>query len=42
MGMHMKDDNSIIYREWAPNAVSASLIGEFSMLHHRLQCILNS
>jgi 1,4-alpha-glucan branching enzyme len=31
MGIHMKDDESIVYREWAPNAVQASLIGEFSM-----------
>lgn len=25
-----KSDNSIVYREWAPNAVSASLIGDFN------------
>ncbi len=31
MGIHMRDDKSIVYREWAPNAVKAALIGEFSM-----------
>jgi len=30
MGLHMKQDKSIVYREWAPNAVKASLMGEFS------------
>ncbi|KAK3315192.1 glycoside hydrolase family 13 protein [Apodospora peruviana] len=29
-GLHMKDDKSIVYREWAPNAVQASLIGDFN------------
>lgn len=32
MGLHMNKDKSISYREWAPNAVQASLIGEFSKL----------
>lgn len=26
----MDNDNNIVYREWAPNAVKASLIGDFS------------
>lgn len=26
----MQDDKSIVYREWAPNAVHAALIGDFS------------
>jgi 1,4-alpha-glucan branching enzyme len=30
MGLHM--NKGISYREWAPNAVQASLIGEFSKL----------
>jgi 1,4-alpha-glucan branching enzyme len=29
-GFHVQKDNSVIYREWAPNAAGASLIGEFS------------
>ncbi|KAK3320968.1 glycoside hydrolase family 13 protein [Cercophora scortea] len=29
-GLHMKSDGSIAYREWAPNAVQASLIGDFN------------
>jgi len=29
-GLNVQPDNSIVYREWAPNAVAASLIGEFS------------
>lgn len=32
MGLHMNKDKSINYREWAPNAAQASLIGEFSKL----------
>jgi 1,4-alpha-glucan branching enzyme len=31
-GLQVKDDNTIVYREWAPNAVQASLIGDFSKL----------
>lgn len=30
MGLHMQDDKSIVYREWAPNAVHAALIGDFN------------
>ncbi|KHN97821.1 1,4-alpha-glucan branching enzyme [Metarhizium album ARSEF 1941] len=30
LGLNVNDDNTIIYREWAPNAVAASLIGDFS------------
>jgi 1,4-alpha-glucan branching enzyme len=26
----VKEDGTIIYREWAPNALQASLIGDFS------------
>ncbi len=29
-GLRVKDDNSIVYREWAPNAYQASLVGDFS------------
>lgn len=29
-GFHVQQDNSVVYREWAPNATGASLIGEFS------------
>lgn len=29
-GLHINKDNSISYREWAPNAVKASLVGEFN------------
>jgi 1,4-alpha-glucan branching enzyme len=30
-GLNVQEDNSIVYREYAPNAVEASLVGEFSM-----------
>jgi len=29
-GLVVQPDNSIVYREWAPNAVQAALIGDFS------------
>jgi 1,4-alpha-glucan branching enzyme len=29
-GFNVDESNNIIYREWAPNAVQASLIGDFS------------
>lgn len=29
-GLNVAEDNSIIYREWAPNALTASLVGDFS------------
>ena len=29
-GLNVANDNSVVYREWAPNAVKASLIGDFS------------
>lgn len=29
-GFNVLQDNSITYREWAPNAVTASLVGDFS------------
>lgn len=31
-GLNVKDDGTLTYHEWAPNAVEASLIGDFSML----------
>lgn len=30
MGFTMKEDGTVVYREWAPNAREANLIGEFS------------
>src|SRR5690606_1257675 len=30
-GLNVKPNGDIVYREWAPGVVSASLIGEFSM-----------
>ncbi|KAG9128165.1 alpha-1,4-glucan branching enzyme [Ceratobasidium sp. 392] len=29
-GLNVRPDNSIVYHEWAPNAVEASLIGDFN------------
>jgi 1,4-alpha-glucan branching enzyme len=29
-GLNVKEDGSILYREWAPNAREAVLIGDFS------------
>ncbi|KAL8336094.1 hypothetical protein RB601_000091 [Gaeumannomyces tritici] len=29
-GLNVRDDNSIIYREWAPNATAAHLMGDFN------------
>ncbi|QPG93755.1 hypothetical protein C2857_002250 [Epichloe festucae Fl1] len=29
-GLNVNSDNSITYREWAPNAITASIIGEFN------------
>lgn len=29
-GIQAKPDGTIVYREWAPNAIQASLIGDFS------------
>ena len=34
MGLHIQKDNSIKYREYAPNAVSACLIGDFNNWEH--------
>jgi 1,4-alpha-glucan branching enzyme len=31
MGFHVLSTGDITYREWAPNATSAHLIGDFSM-----------
>ncbi|KAI8580360.1 hypothetical protein K450DRAFT_238150 [Umbelopsis ramanniana AG] len=33
-GFHVQKDNSVLYREWAPNATGASLIGEFNNWDH--------
>ena len=30
MGLNVQSDNSVIYREWAPNAKEAVLTGDFS------------
>lgn len=32
-GFNVQEDNSVMYREWAPNAVTASLVGDFSKYH---------
>ncbi len=29
-GLHVQPDNSVVYSEWAPNAIKASLIGDFN------------
>ncbi|KAL7308829.1 alpha-1,4-glucan branching enzyme [Mucor circinelloides] len=29
-GFNIQEDNSVMYREWAPNAVTASLVGDFN------------
>lgn len=31
-GLNVLQNGDILYREWAPNATSANLIGDFSML----------
>ena len=30
LGFNLQHNNDILYREWAPNAVTANLIGDFS------------
>lgn len=30
LGLNVQPDNSVIYREWAPNAIEAVLTGDFS------------
>lgn len=34
MGLHVLPDNSIVYKEYAPNAVAACLIGDFNNWEH--------
>ncbi|QOU22805.1 alpha-1,4-glucan branching enzyme [Brettanomyces bruxellensis] len=34
MGLHIQNDNSIKYKEYAPNAVSACVIGDFNHWEH--------
>ena len=29
-GLNVQPDNSVLYREWAPNTISAALTGDFS------------
>lgn len=31
MGFTVKEDGTVVYREWAPNAREANLIGDFSL-----------
>lgn len=31
MGFTVKEDGAVVYREWAPNAREANLIGDFSL-----------
>ncbi|KAK4133025.1 glycoside hydrolase family 13 protein [Trichocladium antarcticum] len=33
-GFQVRPDNTIVYREWAPNAIRASLIGDFTIPHN--------
>ena len=33
-GLNVGKDGTIVYREWAPNATEASLIGEFSTYYN--------
>lgn len=33
-GLNVQADNSVVYHEWAPNAIEASLIGDFSKFCH--------
>jgi len=33
-GLNVDKDNNVIYREWAPNATQAFLMGDFSMHNH--------
>lgn len=39
MGLNVQPNGDIIYREWAPNAVFASLVGDFSELFSA-QCLI--
>jgi 1,4-alpha-glucan branching enzyme len=33
MGFNVKENGEVVYREWAPNATEAHLIGDFSEYH---------
>ena len=33
-GLNVQPDNSVLYREWAPNTISAALTGDFSLSHN--------
>lgn len=35
-GFNVQKDGSVMYREWAPNAVTASLVGDFSKFGKKL------
>ena len=40
-GFNVSEDGTMTYREWAPNAKEAVLIGEFSTFtFHLVQCVL--
>ena len=39
MGFNVAENGDIVYREWAPNATSMHLIGDFSILPLSPECI---
>jgi len=41
LGFNVAPDNSVVYREWAPNATAANLIGDFSEISLLLSLSLN-
>lgn len=42
MGIHLLPDNSIVYKEYAPNAVAACLIGDFNNWEHDVHSMSKS
>ena len=38
-GFNVRPNGDVVYREWAPNAREAVLIGEFSMSHFLSHCL---